>query len=231
MDENKRDFKGIWIPKVVWLNTKLTLQEKVFLVEIDSLDNKDGCFASNDYFAKFFGLSKTRVSLVITSLIKKGFINSILIREKGNKRILKRIINKTTRPSITYIKDPLKQKLKDNNTTNNISNNTDNKSSSHEIKLLYSSLLKQHNIIYIPTSAEYITLANGYKKYINAGVMHDNIKKAMNVWFDKKIGAWCGYKLGNFWGDFGKTQLNKEGVATNKPERKMVKEKMAWLPE
>jgi hypothetical protein len=37
----KRDFKGIWIPKEIWLNENLTLQEKVFLVEIESLDNEN----------------------------------------------------------------------------------------------------------------------------------------------------------------------------------------------
>lgn len=37
-----RDFKGVWIPKEIWLSTELTLQEKVMLVEIDSLDNEDG---------------------------------------------------------------------------------------------------------------------------------------------------------------------------------------------
>ena len=52
MKEN-RDFKGVWIPKEIWLNTDLSIIEKVLLVEIDSLDNSDrGCFASNEYLAK-----------------------------------------------------------------------------------------------------------------------------------------------------------------------------------
>ena len=53
-----RDFKGIWIPKEIWLNKNLKLIEKIFLVEIDSLDNEDGCYASNKYFAEFFGITK-----------------------------------------------------------------------------------------------------------------------------------------------------------------------------
>jgi len=32
-----RDFKGVWIPKEVWINKDLTWMEKLFLVEIDSL--------------------------------------------------------------------------------------------------------------------------------------------------------------------------------------------------
>ena len=34
-----RAFKGIWIPKSIWLSRELTIQEKVFIVEIDSLEN------------------------------------------------------------------------------------------------------------------------------------------------------------------------------------------------
>lgn len=85
----KRGFKGIWIPKEIWLNENLTLQEKVFLVEIDSLnvDNK-GCYASNEYFAKFFGLSRKRVSFVINELIKKAHLKSEINQAAGNKRTL-----------------------------------------------------------------------------------------------------------------------------------------------
>lgn len=56
----ERAFKGVWIPANIWLSKNITLQEKVFLAEIDSLDNKDGCYASNSYFANFFGLSRNR---------------------------------------------------------------------------------------------------------------------------------------------------------------------------
>jgi len=123
MKKQTRDFKGIWIPKEIWLSEELTLQEKFFLVEIDSLDNKDGCYANNQYFAEFFGISKTRVSLVISSLIDKGFINSEINQSKGNKRTLKTLFNKTIRPSQTKVKDPHKQKLKDNNIDINPLNN------------------------------------------------------------------------------------------------------------
>ena len=64
----EREFKGVWIPKEIWLNKELTIQEKSFIAEIDSLDNDEGCFASNDYFSNFFGLSKNRCSEIIKSL-------------------------------------------------------------------------------------------------------------------------------------------------------------------
>ena len=88
----ERSFKGIWIPKDIWLNEKLTLLEKVFLVEIDSLDNDEGCFASNEYFANFFKLSKNRCSEIIKSLEKKGLVKIDYKYKENSKQIEKRII-------------------------------------------------------------------------------------------------------------------------------------------
>lgn len=118
-----RDFKGIWIPKEIWLDSTMTTQEKLFYVEIDSLDMQNGCFASNSYFAEFFGISTTRVSIVIGNLIKKGYISSKIEYKEGTKQILKRVLNICYRPYLTKVKDPTQQKLKDNNTSNNTSNN------------------------------------------------------------------------------------------------------------
>ena len=125
-----RDFKGIWIPKEIWLSKDLTLQEKVFLVEISSLDNENGCFASNGHFADFFGISKTRVSLVIKSLINKGYIISDIIYKEGSKEILKRVLKESYIPPLTKVKYPTQQKLKGNNTFNNTTNNTFNNNGS-----------------------------------------------------------------------------------------------------
>ena len=99
MKTNKRKFKGIWIPAEVWESKSLTLQEKVFLVEIDSLDNDNGCYANNNYFSAFFGLSTTRVSLVIASLINKGFVTSTILQSEGNKRILRTSLTKVKHAS------------------------------------------------------------------------------------------------------------------------------------
>ena len=40
MEENKRDFKGIWIPKEIWLDTRLNATEKIILVEIDRIEDR-----------------------------------------------------------------------------------------------------------------------------------------------------------------------------------------------
>jgi uncharacterized phage protein (TIGR02220 family) len=86
-----RGFKGIWIPKEIWESKDISMQEKVFLAEIHSLDNDNGCIASNAYFAEFFGLSKSSVSRVVSSLSKKGLIDVTLLY-KDNKEVDKRII-------------------------------------------------------------------------------------------------------------------------------------------
>ena len=81
-----RDFKGVWIPKEIWLSDKLSLIEKVILVEIQSLDNERGCFASNRHFSEFFDISPRQVSTHISSLKSKGYI-SVKIENRNDRTI------------------------------------------------------------------------------------------------------------------------------------------------
>ena len=113
-----RKFKGIWIPAEVWLSNELTMQEKLFYVEIDSLDNKDGCYAKNKHFVDFFGISSVRVSKVINSLCEKGLIISVINVAAGNERVLRINQNyilpsqiKVNDPSQTFVDEGHKQKL------------------------------------------------------------------------------------------------------------------------
>lgn len=73
-DVNMRDFKGVWIPKEIWFDKRMTMLDKGILMEIDSLDNKDGCKASNEYLADFCGCSDSNVSKTITLLKNLGYI-------------------------------------------------------------------------------------------------------------------------------------------------------------
>ena len=75
MTENERDFKGIWIPKTVWLDSRLNALDKIILAEIDSLDyGERGCWASNKYIADFCQCSERKVSETINKLIKYGYL-------------------------------------------------------------------------------------------------------------------------------------------------------------
>lgn len=89
---SQREFKGIWIPKEIWLNNELSLQEKVMLAEIDSFETKNGCFASNSYLGSVIQLSPSRVSSIISNLIRLEYINSRLIYRTHSKRVETRIL-------------------------------------------------------------------------------------------------------------------------------------------
>ena len=74
MEKPSRDFKGIWIPKEIWESENLSIMEKVLFVEIHSLDNERGCYASNRYFSAFFHVSERQIQTHIANLKVKGFI-------------------------------------------------------------------------------------------------------------------------------------------------------------
>lgn len=127
MGNEIRNFKGIWIPKDIWLNKELTIQEKVIIIEIDSLDNENGCFASNKYFADFFGLSTSRVSQIIKKLEDKKWLK--IDYETKDKQIIKRIIKinpnvfNFLNRGIKNSKEGCLENAKDNNINNNNINN------------------------------------------------------------------------------------------------------------
>jgi len=117
-ESHDRDFKGVWIPKEIWLNKDLTIQEKVMFAEINSLDGEKGCFASNNYFAEFFGLGVRRVIEIITSLKNKGLVT--LDSFNGKIRVLKSseqkftaAVNKSSQQQCTKVHGSSEQKFTD----------------------------------------------------------------------------------------------------------------------
>jgi hypothetical protein len=138
MKEN-RDFKGVWIPKEIWLNTDLSIIEKVLLVEIDSLDNSDrGCFASNEYLAKFVQLSESRVAHIISDLKKREYI--IVVFTDGRNRGFKlhpqqsRFAKNSKAESLKTTKQS-SRKQQHSNTVNNTVNNTTDKGCENDFSL------------------------------------------------------------------------------------------------
>lgn len=90
----ERDFKGVWIPKEIWLDSRLNALDKVILTEIDSLDQgESGCYASNKYIADFCQCSERKVSDAITKLIKLGYIK--LTSFDGRLRVLQSCLAKS----------------------------------------------------------------------------------------------------------------------------------------
>lgn len=97
MLENKvfsgnRDFKGIWIPREIWLRKDISMQEKCLWAEIHSLFDrqKGGCFASNDYLSQFLGIKERRLQEMVSSLKAKGLI--VQISFNGRERIIKAVL-------------------------------------------------------------------------------------------------------------------------------------------
>lgn len=164
-----RDFKGVWIPKKVWLDTRLNALEKIILTEIDSLDNGEkGCYASNEHLAEFCQCSKTKVSTAIRKLIDCGYI--YVQNYDGRKRELKSRLSNFERQNIKNCNADI-QNLKESNTDNNTVNNTNNTLSKKERKSKSKSYDEQ-----IEEYTENEDLQNALKAFLQ---MRSFIKKPM----------------------------------------------------
>ena len=117
MEENQRDFKGVWIPRTVWLDTRLNALEKVILTEIDSLDNGErGCWATNKHIADFCQCSERKVSEAISNLVGLGYLR--IQAFDGRLREIK---------SNLPMLEGTSQNLRESNTGNKPSNNPSSK--------------------------------------------------------------------------------------------------------
>ncbi|UCF13215.1 MAG: helix-turn-helix domain-containing protein [Thermoplasmatales archaeon] len=116
------------------MSKELTLHEKIFYVEIDSLDNEKGCFASNGYFSDFFGITKQRCSQIINSLIEKNFLTvSYEINGKEVKKRILRVSNKFDRVS-RKVDGGYQENVKGNNTYINNTYTTNSKKTNKPFK-------------------------------------------------------------------------------------------------
>ena len=115
MKENNANYYAI-IPANVRYDNDLNPNAKLLFGEITSLCDKYGyCYATNEYFANLYNVSKVSISKWISSLIKKGYIESEIIYKEGTKEILNRYLR--------IVKYPIKEKFKENNINNNKENN------------------------------------------------------------------------------------------------------------
>jgi hypothetical protein len=87
MENIHRDFKGIWIPKEIWLDRSLSYFEKCLLAEIHSLDGEKGCFASNEYLCNFFNERERKIQDALANLKAKGYVT--MQSFDGRTRVLK----------------------------------------------------------------------------------------------------------------------------------------------
>lgn len=85
----KGSFKGVWIPKDIWMDENLTWMEKCLWAEIHFLEEDDigGCYASNEYLAKIFNSSKSAMANMISKLRNLGYL--VNVKFNGRQRIIK----------------------------------------------------------------------------------------------------------------------------------------------
>lgn len=129
------------IPANVRYDQRLKANTKLLYGEITALCNERGfCWATNDYFADLYGVSKETVSRWISQLIKFGYLKREIVFKGGTKEITHRYLRinhhpidenvnrypqKDQDPIDQNVNHPIDQKVKDNSTSiNNTINNT-----------------------------------------------------------------------------------------------------------
>ena len=106
----KRGFKGLFIPRNIYLSSELKPMEKMLLGEIDALDDPEsGCYASNAHFSDFLGVSERYVRKMISHLEHLGLVRV----DGGYGRGCTRVIRIDTE-NISNFNKPKKQAKKRN---------------------------------------------------------------------------------------------------------------------
>lgn len=187
MGIENRDFKGVWIPKEVWLDERLSAVEKIILVEIDSLDSSErGCWASNQHIAEFCQVSERTVSAAISKLKQLGYV--YVQAFDGRQRELK---SKFTRPQgrdANFADEGSKnceadlQESRQSNTYINTNKNTDNKE-------IYSAVLQHLNA---KAGTNYRPSGKDAQRHINARLAEGFTVEDFKTVIDKKCAEWLG---------------------------------------
>lgn len=128
MSDDKKSYYAI-IPASVRYDKRLTANAKLLYGEITALCNEKGyCWASNDYFASLYEVSKQSISHWIKQLCDYGYIKSDLIYRDGTKEIKARYLTLLLGGTVEKYATPTVENFKDNTTSlNTTDNTTDNK--------------------------------------------------------------------------------------------------------
>jgi len=86
-DKKENNFTGLWIPKEIWEDKRLTLTERAILALIVNLDTGDGCFARNTWIADFCGCGRRTAERAVKKLVDYGLIERM--DSCGKKRKIK----------------------------------------------------------------------------------------------------------------------------------------------
>ena len=191
-ETNERDFKGIWIPKEIWLDKRLNALDKVILAEIDSLDSSErGCWASNKHIADFCQCTERKVSATISKLVKCGYV--YVQKFDGRQRELKsRLANLSMQGGKIFYAE--EKNFQESNTSNNTLNNTSKKERKKEstydgilssvaddgLKELYLEYIKMRKMIKAPMTDRALTMLINKVNELEPNSL-DNQKKLLEI--------------------------------------------------
>ena len=97
-----KEFKGVWIPYEILINTKLNDKEKIVYSMILYLSKEKECIISNSYISELLSITKIQSSRIINSLKKKGYIKVEMTYKENSKEIAIRKITPIYKNVNTY---------------------------------------------------------------------------------------------------------------------------------
>ena len=130
MNQNPpKNYFGI-IPANVRYDKELKPNAKLLYSEITALTNEKGyCWATNNYFAELYEVSKVSVSNWISQLNQKGYIRVEIIKDEETNQVKERRIYITpiqenfNTPIKDFLNTPIKENFKENSKDKNNKNN------------------------------------------------------------------------------------------------------------
>ena len=187
--EPKRQFTGVWLPKELLLDERLTAAEKILYAEIASFGDK-GCWKKSEELMSLAGMRTSTFQASCRRLVEFGYITQS--REYG--RMVRRSnigfsTNQCVQPSKIQRDEPSKiqrdepSKIQRVHIDNTIDNTIDNINSEVSKKLL--------DLLNEKTKRNFRILPRGYKETLKKFSLEE-IGKALDIlveddWHSKKI--------------------------------------------
>lgn len=73
----KKEFTGIWIPREVWEDERLSMYDKIVMSVVSGLARgENGCFATNKHLADFCKFSERQVCKSVGVLVSLGYLRT-----------------------------------------------------------------------------------------------------------------------------------------------------------
>ena len=121
MTKHSKSYTGLWIPRAVLEDAKLSRCAKLVFAMIDALDNQDGCWASNEYIAECLGINARYVRSTITDLVKSKYVSRHMVSRPDGQtsRVLRILQQDISSPLVGGILPTGGQEIASNRIRNN----------------------------------------------------------------------------------------------------------------